>query len=89
MNRPIPDSSNVETENESDERGILANQDATDPGGANVDDRVMGAGPTNDFGPTGEPADFVRGEVDVKTQMDRASKHRERHDWDLPDAPSI
>lgn len=87
MNHEMPGSTNVETENEKDEQGIIANQDATDTGRPNVDDRLMGAGPTNELGPTGEPDDFARGEVDVKTQMDRASRHLERHDWDLPDAP--
>ena len=57
-------------ENEKDESDILANQDETDSGDINDDDDSMGAGPTDEL-PAGLAADFARGEVDVKEQMDR------------------
>jgi hypothetical protein len=60
-------------ENEKDESDILGNQDETDPGTVNEDDNIMGAGPTDALS-ADEPGEFVRGEVDVKEQMDRASR---------------
>jgi hypothetical protein len=59
-------------ENEEDESGILANQDETNPGEVNDDDAVMGAGPTDLM--ESDREDFLRGDVDVKDQMDRASR---------------
>lgn len=59
-------------ENEKDESDILANQDETNPGEVNDDDAVMGAGPTDL--PESDRDDFLRGDVDVKDQMDRASR---------------
>lgn len=61
-------------ENERDEADIIGNQDETDSGAPNRDDRVMGAGPTDTLAPSVEPADFVRGEVDLVQQMDRAER---------------
>jgi hypothetical protein len=62
------------TENERDESDILANQDETDVGEINDDDeQAMGAGPTDRLS-AAESDEFARGEVDVKDQMDRASR---------------
>jgi hypothetical protein len=60
-------------ENDKDEADILANQDETHPGSPNHDDHMMGAGPTDRFS-NAEANDFTRGEVDVKEQMDRATR---------------
>ena len=56
-----------------DESAILTNQDETDPGEVDLDDDMMGAGPTDRLS-AAEPNDFARGEVDVKAQMDRAAR---------------
>lgn len=69
----------VDTEFEEDEVQILANQDETSPGGVNADDIVMGAGPTNRLSRS-ESGEFVRGEVDVVEQMERAAKAIQRGD---------
>lgn len=61
---------------ENDATDILANQDETDIGGVNDDDRVMGAGPTDEL-VNNEPADFDRGEVDLVEQMKRAARDYE------------
>lgn len=61
-------------ENQQDEQDILSNQDETDSGEVGADDARMGAGPTDELTPMGETGDFARGEVDVKEQMDRASR---------------
>lgn len=60
-------------ENDKDEADILANQDETHPGSTDHDDLTMGAGPTDRFS-SAETSDFSRGEVDVKEQMDRATR---------------
>lgn len=52
-------------ENRMDEERILADRDLTESGPA--------SGPSPYMNLEDEPADFMRGEVDVKTQMDRAA----------------
>jgi hypothetical protein len=75
MTAPDPrEEENLGAENEQDELDIIGNQDETDPGDINRDDPLMGAGPTDNLGPAEEPGDFMRGEVDVKEQMDRVSR---------------
>jgi hypothetical protein len=63
-------------ENERDEADIIADQDQTLV--EDADDKNMGADGTRLS--ESEPADFVRGEIDVKEQMDRLQKNFEpRH----------
>jgi hypothetical protein len=60
-------------ENEEDEAQILTDQDQTTPDDLITQDENMGA-PTNTLESLeDEPADFMRGELDVKEQMDRAA----------------
>ena len=61
-------------ENEEDEAEILTNQDETDPGDVNLDDKFMGAVPQE----VGEDSSFERGERDVKAQMDRNVSARDK-----------
>lgn len=61
-------------ENPEDESDILTDQDRTS--GQNMDlmdDENMGASSNSLESLEDEPADFLRGEVDVKEQMDRAA----------------
>ena len=60
-------------ENERDESDILTNQDETDIGEVNEDDDGMGGGATDRLS-AAETDEFVRGEVDVKDQMDRTER---------------
>lgn len=55
-------------ENASDEANILTDQDETQMLNLQDNDPNIGSDGTNMF----EPSDFVRGEVDLKEQMDRA-----------------
>ncbi len=60
-------------ENSDDEAQILADQDQTTPDDNLTRDENMGA-PSNSLeAMEDEPGDFMRGEVDVKEQMDRAA----------------
>ncbi len=60
-------------ENNRDESGIITDQDQTIPEDALMKDENMGA-ISNALEPLeDEPADFMRGEIDVKEQMDRAA----------------
>ncbi|MES3037386.1 MAG: hypothetical protein V4736_05705 [Bdellovibrionota bacterium] len=61
------------TENAEDEAEILGDQDVTLRADNLSDDENMGA-PSNSLeAMENEPADFMRGELDVKEQMDRAA----------------
>lgn len=60
-------------ENKRDESDILADQDQTVPADRLTQDENMGAKSTTLDTLEDEPGDFMRGEVDVKTQMDRAA----------------
>ena len=60
-------------ENSNDEAQILADQDQTTPDNNLTRDENMGA-PSNSLeAMEDEPGDFMRGEIDVKEQMDRAA----------------
>ncbi len=60
-------------ENKADEQQILGDQDQTTPDDSLTRDENMGA-PSNTLeAMEDEPGDFMRGEVDVKEQMDRAA----------------
>lgn len=63
-------------ENEQDEADILNNQDETDSGDVNEDDNVMGAGPTDRLS-AADREEIVQSGIDVKDQMDRASREIE------------
>ena len=60
-------------ENKRDESDILADQDQTVVVDPLTRDENMGAKSTTLDGLEEEPGDFMRGEVDVKEQMDRAA----------------
>jgi hypothetical protein len=60
-------------ENKQDEADILADQDQTIAKDPLTRDENMGAKSTTLESLEDEPADFMRGEVDVKQQMDRAA----------------
>lgn len=61
-------------ENPEDQTGILTDQDQTFPNTTDLDrDDNMGANSNSLESLEDEPADFMRGEVDVKEQMDRAA----------------
>jgi hypothetical protein len=60
-------------ENKKDEADILADQDQTLPTDRLTQDENMGAISNTLESLEDEPADFMRGEVDVKEQMDRAA----------------
>ena len=60
-------------ENKRDESDILADQDQTVSADALTADENMGAKSTTLEPLEDEPADFMRGEVDVKEQMDRTA----------------
>lgn len=63
------------TENREDMEQIIGDQDLTaesmDP---NADDETLGARSKGLDDVENEPLDFMRGEVDVKTQMDRMAR---------------
>ncbi|MBY0316399.1 MAG: hypothetical protein K2Q26_12805 [Bdellovibrionales bacterium] len=63
------------TENQEDMEQIIGDQDLTaesmDP---NVDDETLGVRSKGLDDVENEPLDFMRGEVDVKTQMDRMAR---------------
>ncbi|MEZ0390572.1 MAG: hypothetical protein ACAH59_00025 [Pseudobdellovibrionaceae bacterium] len=61
------------SENRRDETGILTDQDQTALGDALTKDENMGAISNSLESLEDEPADFMRGEVDVVEQMDRAA----------------
>jgi hypothetical protein len=67
-------------ENAADEAGILSDQDETKLSDPSAEDMNLGAAGTE----LNEPAEFARGEIDVKEQMDRtmakmdAGLHRPR-----------
>ncbi len=61
-------------ENPRDESMILSDQDQTSPGKTNLNDETLGQDPQSAKVLEQEPDDFIRGEVDVKEQMDRAEK---------------
>jgi hypothetical protein len=60
-------------ENKKDEADILADQDQTVPSDPLTQDENMGAKSMTLDASEEEPGDFMRGEVDVKEQMDRAA----------------
>jgi len=60
-------------ENKKDEADILTDQDQTNPSDRLTRDENMGAKSTTLESLEDEPAAFMRGEVDVKEQMDRAA----------------
>ncbi len=60
-------------ENKQDEADILADQDQTIAKDPLTQDENMGAKSTTLESLEDEPADFMRGEVDVRQQMDRAA----------------
>lgn len=80
------------TENLEDEANILADQDETMLVNAADNDVNMGAdGTDEDYGL--DPAEFARGEIDVKEQMDRTTEnmnaklHRPRDPNSTPHSP--
>ncbi|MNJ98494.1 hypothetical protein D3C87_162600 [compost metagenome] len=77
---PVPEftqySKGQPTENSMDEAEILGDQDQTTPPKRNRrrrDDENMGAKSLSYDSLEDEPGDFMRGEIDVKEQMDRAA----------------
>lgn len=71
----IPEAPNLPghgTENLEDEANILADQDETLMANPSDNDQNIGSDGTEDFGL--ETAEFARGEIDVKEQMDRTTK---------------
>lgn len=64
---PVPD------EDMADESNILGDQDQTVSMHPGVDDENMGAQSKSLDSLEDEPADFMRGDLDVKEQMDRAA----------------
>ncbi|KYG62909.1 hypothetical protein AZI87_16720 [Bdellovibrio bacteriovorus] len=74
---PIPEFTQISrgepSENTRDENEILNDQDLTNKSNLRPDDENLGA-KTRSYEPLeDEPGDFMRGEVDVKEQMDRAA----------------
>jgi len=91
----IPESPNLPgqgTENLEDEANILADQDETMLANPSDNDPNMGGdGTDEDYGL--DPAEFARGEIDVKEQMDRTTEnmnarlHRPRDPNSTPHSP--
>lgn len=67
-----------DSENKEDESGILTDQDQTAPMNDEPYDENMGAKSNSLDTLEDEPGDFLRGEVDVKEQMDRAADALDR-----------
>lgn len=72
------------SENKRDETGILTDQDQTNIGDALTRDENMGAGNHTLESLEDEPGDFMRGEIDVVDQMDRAADAMEASVLGLP-----
>ncbi|MGZ3770095.1 MAG: hypothetical protein ACXVCP_13925 [Bdellovibrio sp.] len=74
---PIPEFTQTKegepSENFYDEQEILEDQDVTNKSNTRTDDENMGAKSRSYEPLEDEPGDFMRGEIDVKTQMDRAA----------------
>lgn len=66
------------TENARDEAIIIGDQDQTVSDDANLNNASMGQAYRIAKSLEEEPADFVRGEVDVKEQMDRTARAMNR-----------
>ena len=74
-------------ENAADEAGILSDQDETMMSNLSADDPNIGSdGTDDDFG--ADAAEFARGEIDLKEQMDRTMAHAD-HIVHRPRDPSI
>lgn len=74
---PIPEFTQTKmgeaSENTYDENEILEDQDVTNKSNLHTDDENMGAKTRSYESLEDEPGDFMRGEIDVKDQMDRAA----------------
>ncbi|MGZ3772778.1 MAG: hypothetical protein ACXVCY_07980 [Pseudobdellovibrionaceae bacterium] len=74
---PIPEFTQTKTgeasEDSMDEKEIIEDQDVTHKSSVRTDDENMGAKSMSYEFMEDEPGDFMRGEIDVKEQMDRAA----------------
>lgn len=74
---PIPEFTQTKmgeaSEDSYDEKEILEDQDVTNKSNLRADDENMGAKSRSYEPMEEEPGDFMRGEIDVKEQMDRAA----------------
>lgn len=74
---PIPEFTQTRmgeaSEDSYDEKEILGDQDVTNKSNLRTDDENMGAKSRSYEPMEEEPGDFMRGEIDVKEQMDRAA----------------
>lgn len=74
---PIPEFTQTKmgeaSEDSYDEKEILGDQDVTNKSNLRTDDENMGAKSRSYEPMEEEPGDFMRGEIDVKEQMDRAA----------------